>query len=60
MNRLDLARSLAKKSHRSQAKAADAVDSLVYHLLKELKNPPVLARKAKQSSERAASPKAKT
>jgi hypothetical protein len=37
MNKLDLARSLAKKAHRSQAKAADDVDTLVYRLIKELK-----------------------
>jgi hypothetical protein len=37
MNKLDLARSLAKKAHRSQAKAADEVDTLVHRLIKELK-----------------------
>jgi hypothetical protein len=37
MNKLDLARSLAKQSHRSQAKAADDVDTLVHRLIKDLK-----------------------
>ncbi len=37
MNKLDLARSLAKRSHRSQAKAADDVDTLVHRLIKDLK-----------------------
>jgi nucleoid DNA-binding protein len=37
MTKLDLARSLAKKSHRSKAKAADDVDMLVHRLLKDLK-----------------------
>jgi hypothetical protein len=37
MNKLDLARRLARESHRSRGKAADAVDRLVYDLLKDLK-----------------------
>jgi hypothetical protein len=37
MNKLDLARSLAKLSHRSHAKAADDVDTLVHRLIKDLK-----------------------
>ncbi len=37
MNKLDLARSLAKRSHRSRAKAADDVDMLVHRLIKDLK-----------------------
>jgi uncharacterized protein (DUF2345 family) len=60
VNRLDLARSLAKKSHRSQAKAADAVDNLVYHLLKQLKHHPTTGQKTKQPSERIARPRAET
>jgi hypothetical protein len=39
MNKHDLARSLAKRSHRSQARAADDVDALVHRLIKELKLP---------------------
>lgn len=50
VNKLDLARSLAKKSHRSQAKAADAVDSLVYQLLKDLKRTPSVSRAGKSAS----------
>lgn len=37
MNKRELAQRLAKKSHTSQAKAADEVDSLVYGLLKDMK-----------------------
>ena len=37
MNKFDLARQLARQSHRSRAKAADDVDALVHRLLKELK-----------------------
>jgi len=37
VNKLDLARRLARKSHRSRGEAADEVDNLVYHILKDLK-----------------------
>ncbi len=37
MNKRELAAKLAKQSHTSKAKAADDVDSLVYGLLKDLK-----------------------
>ncbi|HEX4808728.1 MAG TPA: hypothetical protein VH325_07360 [Bryobacteraceae bacterium] len=37
MNKLDLTLRLARESHRSRGKAADAVDNLVYELLKDLK-----------------------
>ncbi|MBV9405622.1 MAG: hypothetical protein JO211_09785 [Acidobacteriaceae bacterium] len=37
MNKLDLARRLARKWHRSRGQAADDVDSLVYEMLKDLK-----------------------
>jgi len=37
MNKLDLARLFARRSHRSQAQAADEVDSLVHEMLKDLK-----------------------
>jgi hypothetical protein len=37
VNKLDLARTLARVSHRSRAQAADDVDTLVYQMLKDLK-----------------------
>jgi len=37
VNKLDLARTLARLSHRSRAQAADDVDTLVYQMLKDLK-----------------------
>jgi hypothetical protein len=37
MDKFDLAALLAKESHLSRAKAADDVDTFVYHLLKDLK-----------------------
>lgn len=37
MNKRELAERLAKQAHKSRAKAADEVDSLVYGLLKEMK-----------------------
>jgi hypothetical protein len=40
MNKLDLARRLARASHRSRAQAADDVDTLVYNLLKKLEQHP--------------------
>jgi nucleoid DNA-binding protein len=39
VNKKDLARRLAKESHRSRAQAADVVDSLVHKLLMDLKRP---------------------
>ena len=39
MNKLDLARDLARQSHSSRGKAADDVDTLVYNLLKGVKSP---------------------
>jgi len=50
MNKRDLARSLARKSHRSRAKAADDVDSLVHRLLKDWKR----TRPADESKESSA------
>ena len=38
MNKRELADRLAKQAHKSRAKAADDVDSLVYGLLKEMKD----------------------
>ncbi len=37
MNKQDLARWLARESHRSRGQAADEVDKLVYKLLKDFK-----------------------
>jgi hypothetical protein len=39
MNKQELAERLAKQSHRSRAEAADAVDKLVYQILKDLQRP---------------------
>jgi nucleoid DNA-binding protein len=46
MNKHDLAQLLAKQSHRSRGKAADAVDALVHRLLKDLKTPKPLSTPA--------------
>ena len=37
MNKLDLARRLAREANRSRAQAADEVDKLVYKLLRDFK-----------------------
>jgi hypothetical protein len=37
MNKLELARRLARESHRSRAQAADDVDALVHRMIKDLK-----------------------
>lgn len=37
MNKKDLARRLARESHRSRAQAADELDALLYKIFKELK-----------------------
>lgn len=37
MNKQELARQLARKAHRSRGQAADAVDNLVFEILKDLK-----------------------
>jgi nucleoid DNA-binding protein len=37
VNKNDLARRLAKESHRSRAQAADEVDTLIHRLLMDLK-----------------------
>jgi hypothetical protein len=39
VDKKDLARRLAKESHRSRAQAADEVDNLIHRLLMDLKNP---------------------
>lgn len=61
MNKLDLARRLARKSHRSRGEAADDVDTLVYRMLKELKriNRPAAAREEHPSAVPAAAAKEK-
>lgn len=48
MNKLDLARTLARVSHRSRAQAADDVDTLVYRMLKNIKEPQKRRVKSKQ------------
>jgi len=39
MNKQELAERLAKQSHTSRAEAADAVDKLIYQILKDLPRP---------------------
>jgi hypothetical protein len=60
MNKHDLARRLARKSHRSRAEAADAVDRLVHDMLKDLKRPPVKRPPERSSSAGVIDPKGKT
>jgi hypothetical protein len=56
VNKQELARLLARQSHRSCAQAADYVDALVHRLIKGSRHPP-----AKRSAAAAAStPKVKT
>ncbi len=50
MNKRELAARLAKQSHTSKAKAADDVDSLVYGLLKDLKQTSKQPEKAPDSN----------
>ena len=52
MNKKELIDQLAKQSHQSKGKAADQVDTLVYGLLKELKQ-----EKTKPSKAAGGSPK---
>jgi nucleoid DNA-binding protein len=51
VNKKDLARRLAKESHRSRAQAADEVDKLVHRILMDLKRYP---QRTKDSLEKAA------
>ena len=65
MNKLDLARRLARASHRSRAQAADDVDTLVYKLLKDLQHgshepESKTAKKAREKSSAASDVKAKS
>jgi hypothetical protein len=60
MNKLDLARHLARRSHRSRAQAADDVDSLVHRMLKDLKQAqrrPAVTRKEPLSAVPLTAPK---
>jgi hypothetical protein len=50
MNKLDLTLRLARESHRSRGKAADAVDGLVYEILKDLKQSEKQAPKPKPAA----------
>lgn len=50
MNKRDLAAKLARESHSSCGKAADDVDSLVYDMLRDIKNLPA-AVKGKSSAQ---------
>jgi hypothetical protein len=50
VNKFDLARTLARVSHRSRAQAADDVDTLVYQMLKNIKEPQKRRIKPKQQS----------
>jgi nucleoid DNA-binding protein len=52
MNKLDLAKLLARKSHRWQAEAANAVDALVRRLLNELKSLKPSCKPIKQTTPR--------
>jgi nucleoid DNA-binding protein len=55
MNKFDLAALLAKESHLSRAKAADDVDTFVYHLLKDLKRSSAAVQEPRKT-EKPASP----
>ena len=57
MNKKDLARRLAKESHRSRAQAADEVDNLIHRLLMDLKKPGHNAKTAPSNSARGVSEK---
>ena len=62
MDKHELARLLARQSHRSHAQAADYVDALVHRLIKSAKQPPCGSREEEEGRSAAASasiPKAK-
>jgi hypothetical protein len=64
MNKRELTERLAKEAHKSRAKAADDVDSLVYGLLRDLRLSSKLAGKEpvavpKPPSSKTAAPKPK-
>ncbi|HEY7304123.1 MAG TPA: hypothetical protein VH601_08420 [Bryobacteraceae bacterium] len=54
VNKLDLARTLARASHRSRAQAADDVDTLVYQMLKSVREPQKRRVRPKQQQPSAA------
>ncbi|HEY3459033.1 MAG TPA: hypothetical protein VGK64_30895 [Bryobacteraceae bacterium] len=60
MNKQELARLLARQSHRSCAQAADYVDTLVHRLIKGSKHPPEKAAVERSAAACASTPKAKT
>jgi hypothetical protein len=59
MNKQELARLLARQSHRSYAQAADCVDWLVHRLIKGAKQPPDSTSKGQSAAAVASTPKAK-
>ncbi len=62
MNKLDLAKRLARRAHRSRGQAADDVDTLVYQMLKDVKQAqrkPVATSDERPSNVPAAAPKGK-
>jgi hypothetical protein len=60
VNKQELARLLARQSHRSCAQAADYVDTLIYRLIKGSKHPPEKPAAERSVAAGAATPKAKT
>jgi len=60
VNKQELARLLARQSHRSCAQAADYVDALVHRLIKGSKHPPEKAAAEQSAAAGASIPKAKT
>ena len=60
MNKQELARLLARQSHRSCAQAADYVDTLVHRLIKGAKHPPQKPPAERSAAAGASTPKAKT
>ena len=56
MDKQELVERLAKQSHQSKGKAADQVDTLVYGLLKELKQTPGKPAKVPNSGSAPKSP----
>jgi hypothetical protein len=60
VNKQELARLLARQSHRSCAQAADYVDTLVHRLIKGSKHPPVKPTEERSAAAGASTPKGKT
>jgi hypothetical protein len=59
VNKQELARLLARQSHRSCAQAADYVDALVHRLIKGSKHPPVQPSEERSAAAGASTPKVK-